>query len=111
VPDVPFEMEARCDGVQGTLTLIGELDLATVPRVQSELDGLLARGARKLKLDLGLLGFVDSSGLRMFIVFNQRARAEGWTLELTRPAPQALRAFRLTGVEQSLPFVEDASHA
>jgi anti-anti-sigma factor len=100
-------MEAAREGEQGRLTLTGELDIATVPRVQEQLDGLLARGARKLKIDLRRLGFVDSSGLRMFIVLNQRARVEGWTLELTRPAPQARRAFQLTGVERSLPFVED----
>jgi anti-anti-sigma factor len=111
VSEALFEMEAACDGEQGRLTLTGELDIATVPRVQHALDGLLARGTRNLKIDLSRLGFVDSSGLRMFIVLNQRARAEGWTLELTRPAPQALRAFQLTGVEQSLPFVEEPSRA
>jgi anti-sigma B factor antagonist len=111
VAEALFEMEAACDGEQGRLRLTGELDIATVPRVQEELDGLIALGVRKLKIDLGRLGFVDSSGLRMFIVLNQRAHAEGWTLELTRPATQALKAFQLTGVEQSLPFVEEASRA
>ena len=43
------------------------------------------QGARTLVVDLSRLGFIDSSGLRLFIVLHQRAGAEGWRLSLIRP--------------------------
>jgi anti-anti-sigma factor len=109
VPQTPFEMESAHDRDTGRLTLCGELDIATVPRVEEAVDALLAQGVKKLTIDLGDVGFVDSSGLRLFIVLDQRASAEGWTLGLTRPGRQALTVFRVSGVEENLPFLEDAS--
>ena len=111
MPQTPFEMESANDGSKGRLTLAGELDIATVPRVQQAVDAMLAEGVSHITIDLAGVGFVDSSGLRLFIVFDQRAAAEGWTLALTRPTPQALAVFRVSGVEDELPFVEDTSPA
>jgi anti-sigma B factor antagonist len=111
VPQAPFEMESANDGETGRLSLTGELDIATVPRVEQAIDALLADGVASLTIDLSGIGFVDSSGLRLFIVLDQRATAEGWTLALTRPSQQALTVFRVSGVEDALPFVEDASAA
>jgi anti-anti-sigma factor len=111
VPQAPFEMESANDGETGLLTLSGELDIATVPRVEEAVERILATGAKRLTLDLRELDFIDSSGLRMCIVLDQRATSEGWTLGLTRPPRQALTAFRVSGVEEALPFIEDASAA
>jgi anti-anti-sigma factor len=111
VPQAPFEMESAHDGKTGRLTLLGELDIATVPLVEEAVDAILQGGTQRLMVDLSGLGFVDSSGLRLFIVLHQRAGAEGWALSLTKPEPQALKVFRLSGVEDDLPFVEDASAA
>jgi anti-sigma B factor antagonist len=109
VPHTPFEIESTNDGSNGRVTLTGELDIATVPRVQQAVDAMLAAGVSQITIDLAGVGFVDSSGLRLFIVLDQRATSEGWTLALTRPTPQALTVFRVSGVEDELPFVEDAS--
>ena len=62
-------------------------------------------------IDLSELDFVDSSGLRLFIVLDQRAEAEGWTLRLIRPAAQVPQVFRVSGVEENLPFVDDSRPA
>jgi len=111
VSQTPFEMETANEGETGRLRLAGELDIATVPRVEQAIDTLLAAGVARLTIDLRDIGFVDSSGLRLFIVLDQRANAEGWKLALTRPSRQALTVFRVSGVEDDLPFTEDASAA
>jgi anti-sigma B factor antagonist len=111
VPQAPFEMESAHDGETGRLTLFGELDIATVPRVEEAAGALLEHDLKRLTIDLSRLGFIDSSGLRLFIVLDQRAGAEGWELALVRPEPQALKVFRISGVEDTLPFVEDVSAA
>lgn len=111
MPQTPFEMETASEGPVGTMRLSGELDIATVPRVEQAIEALLSAGVERVTIDLSGVGFVDSSGLRLFIVLDQRSAAEGWTLALTRPSRQALTVFRVSGVEDELPFIEDASPA
>jgi anti-anti-sigma factor len=106
VPDTPFEIESVHDVDTGRLKLSGELDLASVSRVEQAVEAALAQGARTLVLDLSELSFVDSSGLRLFIVLNERAVAEGWKLSMTRPQEQAMTVFVVSGLEENLPFTE-----
>jgi anti-sigma B factor antagonist len=103
----PFEIRSELEGEQARLTLSGELDIATVPRVEEAVASVLARGARRVLVDLSRLAFVDSSGLRMFITLNERTATEGWTLGLIRPSQPSLSVFEITGAERNLPFVED----
>jgi anti-anti-sigma factor len=105
----PFGIEQVREQDGARLALSGELDIATVPRVEAAVNATLTAGVRTLTIDLSELGFVDSSGLRLFIVLDQRAAAEGWTLRLVRPAEQVMKVFRVSGVEENLPFVEDPS--
>jgi anti-anti-sigma factor len=107
----PFEINVVRDRESATVTLAGELDIATVPRVEEAIEATLTGEVQMLTIDLGGLGFVDSSGLRLFIVLDQRAAEQGWELRLLRPDPQVLTVFRVSGVEENLPFVEDASVA
>src|SRR5258707_13363609 len=74
------EFEIHSELGQGTarLTLSGELDLATVPRLRAEAQALLDQSARHLIIDLSRLTFVDSSGLSLFISLNDRASRENW---------------------------------
>jgi anti-sigma B factor antagonist len=109
VPQTPFEVESTGEGHDARLALSGELDIATVPRLEDAVNATLTKDLQTLTIDLSGLSFVDSSGLRMFIVLDQRASAEGWTLRLIRPDEQTLTVFRVSGVEQNLPFVEPRS--
>ncbi len=107
-----FEIDTAGDGETARLALSGELDLATVPRVEQAVDeAKLAQGARTLIVDLSGLSFVDSSGLRLFVVLHQRSTAEGWRLSLIRPPEQAMTIFRVSGLEENLPFAESARPA
>ena len=105
----PLEIDESRDGERGRLTLTGELDIATVPRLADAVEGMLAAGATSILLDLRPLSFLDSSGLRHFILLRDRAERDGWTLELIRPLPPALTIFQITRAEENLPFVEDSS--
>jgi anti-sigma B factor antagonist len=109
--NTPFEIESVYDSESARLSLSGELDLATLSRVQDAVDALLVRPVKSLTIDLAGLSFVDSSGLRLFIVLDRRAAEEGWTLSLTRPQPQAMTVFRISGAEENLPFLEESSLA
>jgi anti-sigma B factor antagonist len=103
----PFEIHTELRGDSARLTLAGELDMATAPRLDEAVAAVLAQGARRVIVDLGGLAFVDSSGLRLFIVLNERSAAEAWTLGLIRPSASSLSVFQITGADQNLPFIED----
>jgi anti-sigma B factor antagonist len=105
----PLEIDQRIDGDRAYLTLTGELDIATVPRLEEALESVLSPAVSGLTIDLRPLSFLDSSGLRQFIVLSDRATAEGWSLELIRPLQPALSIFQITRAEENLPFVEGPS--
>ena len=109
MPGAPFEINVVRDRESATVTLAGELDIATVPRVEEAIEATLTGEVKQLTVDLSGLGFVDSSGLRLFIVLDQRAAEQGFELRLLRPDAQVLTVFQVSGVEENLPFVEDAS--
>jgi anti-sigma B factor antagonist len=111
VPRVPFQIESKREGAAARLALAGELDLATVGRVEQAVDAALGEGVREIVVDMRGLEFVDSSGLRMFIVLDQRASSEGWKLGLARPPERVMSVFRVSGVESMLPFTDDRTPA
>ncbi len=55
---------------------VGELDLATVAVVEERLSELRGAGFTDLTLDLREVRFLDSTGLRMIVLWDARAR---WT--------------------------------
>ncbi len=105
--DRPLEIDQRVEGDAARLTLRGELDIATVPRLESAVASALGGSPHELTIDLRELSFLDSSGLRQFIVLADRAEAEGWRLALVRPRPPTLSVFQITRAEENLPFVDE----
>ena len=103
----PLELECHADAGGPRIALRGELDIATAPRLQEAIDDALAAAPARLVLDLRELSFLDSSGLRLFIVLAGRAEREGFELALVRPAPPTLSVFRITRAEENLPFVDE----
>jgi anti-anti-sigma factor len=102
-----FTVESERLGGAVLLKMTGELDIATVPQAEHAIEAALAAGVEELTVDLRELAFVDSSGLRLFIVMSERARADGWQLTIVRPPEPARTVFRLTGAEDNLPFVDE----
>jgi anti-sigma B factor antagonist len=102
-----FEV-TRADVAAGltVLTPVEELDLASVPRLEAAVEDALRSGSSRLVLDLGQLTFVDSSGLRFFLLLCRRARSEGWQLTLTRPSDPVRTLLEITDAASNLPLVE-----
>jgi len=101
-----FEIQNEWDGERVRIVTAGELDLATSPQLEQEMRAVLARGAKRVTIDLTKLTFVDSSGLRVLIGLYERSTQDGWELALTYPSEQARAVFRISGAEEHLPFVE-----
>jgi anti-anti-sigma factor len=95
--------ERRLDGTV-VLTLRGELDLVNAETVAARLDALRTAGEPVL-LDLDVLDFMDSSGLRVVLNAAEASDASGWPFFVTHGPYQIQRLFESTCVTARLPIV------
>jgi anti-sigma B factor antagonist len=104
-----IEIREQARGATLVLSIDGELDISTVPMLEAQIDAI-DEIPDTLTLDLTGLTFMDSSGLRLLIELNERARSEAWKLQLvpSRHEPANL-VLRITGADTALPFAERES--
>jgi anti-sigma B factor antagonist len=104
------EIREHADGETHVLWVEGELDLSTIPELTRRIDAELGgRSEEALTIDLSDVTFMDSSGLRLLIELDKRARDEGWKLALRPSRHEGARVvLRMTGADEALPFEEDA---
>jgi anti-anti-sigma factor len=89
------------------LELYGELDLASAEALERELrraEQAVETGS--VIVDLGALAFIDSTGLSILVAAQRRAEGAPWKLGFLRPAGEPTRLFELTGLDQTLPFLD-----
>jgi len=101
---VPLGIQDSARAGCHTLSLVGELDIATAPGLQATIDRLCEEGAREIVLDLHELSFIDSCGLRLIFTSAQLCERHGCDFSLTRVQPYAQRLFELAGVLGRLSF-------
>ena len=71
-----LQIEAHDHDGLAHVVLTGELDLSTIQKVEKELTRVEGEGPEIVALDLSRLTFLDSSGLRVIVSADQRARRE-----------------------------------
>jgi anti-sigma B factor antagonist len=84
----------------------GELDLASGPELESELDQLSGPETNLVVIDLRQLDFMDSTGLSILVRAHQRLAGEGCEVGLVRGSQQVQRLLDLTGVADRLRLVD-----
>lgn len=103
--DAPLSVDTWSDAGAVTIRLSGELDIASVPRVEEALVPI-ERGGR-LVLDLRELSFIDSSGVRLLMTLDVRGRTEGWKLVIARRPGPVQNVLDLCGVAARVATVDD----
>lgn len=91
------------------VVLRGELDLSTVEKVEQELQRVEGDAPAIVALDLSRLTFLDSSGLRLIVGADQRARRERRRFVLVRGTDTVQRVFSITHLDEQLELVDDVS--
>ena len=90
-------------GVERTQVVVaGELDDSTAPILRGHLVQVTANLVGDLVLDIGLLTFVDSTGLALFVAQHKKLQSTGSHLIIVSPGPMARRLFEITGLTQVL---------
>lgn len=107
LPGPDFELHSTAQDGRCVLSVAGELDVATAPRLEAVLGERLAEGP--VVLDLGRVTFMDSSG----VVVLDRVLAElarrGWSLAVRPEVQDAVRrVLELTRLWEALPIERGA---
>ena len=96
-----FELAHELHDKTLVVSVAGELDLETVPRLRALVDGELARsGAANLLLDLSEASFLDSSGLGVILGRYREISGAGGRMGITGARKAVRRVLRLSGVTQ-----------
>jgi anti-sigma B factor antagonist len=93
-----LRIETARVGSRIELSLAGELDLVSAPRLESELMAVESDHAGDLLIDLEGVQFIDSTGLRVLLGATKRADATGHKLLVRHVRGQARRLFEIAGV-------------
>jgi len=80
------------------ISVEGELDLATAPRLKWMLLDALADGHSRLVLDLTLVTFMDSTALSVLVGVNRSLRDAG-ALAIVSSNASVLKIFELSGMD------------
>jgi anti-anti-sigma factor len=88
------------------LVLIGEFDLSSAGQIEEVLKDLEEGRPPLLVLDLRELTFMDSTGLRVMVSADARARDDSRRLVIVQGPEPVHRVFRITGLDDHLDIVE-----
>jgi anti-anti-sigma factor len=97
-------IEQRDDAVH--LKLSGELDISTAQLLEDDLHRVEAERPELIVLDLRDLAFMDSTGLRLLIMADARAKEEGRRLAIGRGNEMIQRVLHLTRLDERLEVVD-----
>jgi anti-sigma B factor antagonist len=100
-----FNVEVR-DADAVVVDVAGELDLASSPMLEQELESSAVTSAPLVIVDLRRLEFMDSTGLSVLVRAHQRAVENGRRFAVVRGPQQVQRLLTLTGVAERLTLAD-----
>jgi anti-sigma B factor antagonist len=102
-----LELTTETDGTTVRLALTGELDIAGAARVEQELERIEREPPTTIVLDLRELAFMDSTGLRVIVAADGRAREQARRLVVVRGSDTVQRIIEMTRLDERLEIVDD----
>jgi anti-sigma B factor antagonist len=101
----PFSVSNERDHGSQRLAPVGELDIATAPVLERELDAAASGDAETILVDLSRLTFMDSSGIHVLLRANTTWGARDDRLRIITGPPLIDRVFDLARVRELLPIL------
>lgn len=80
------------------VSIAGELDLATAPKLRSVLAEVTESGPKAIRIDLGGVTFLDSSAISVLVEAQQRHQADGVGLVLHGLLGHSRRVLEIAGL-------------
>jgi anti-anti-sigma factor len=82
------------------VTVSGEIDIATGPRLREKLLGAMRRHGARLALDLSGVTFMNCAGVSVLLAARRQARLEGGWVGVLRASRRARKVLMLTGLHR-----------
>ena len=103
-----MDLSIRTSEEGGTyrVVAVGEVDVSNAGELRSAVDAAIAAKPSKVDVDLGEVGYIDSTGIGVLVGASHRAGEAGCTFEVTNPQPNVRRVLSLLGVEKELKIRE-----
>jgi anti-anti-sigma factor len=95
-------VKRRRDGEVDVLSIEGEIDIATAPRLISALNKAVVETAVPLVVDLTRVAFMDSTGLALLLNAHRRVIRRGLGFAVVCPPGPLFRVFELTDMIDTL---------
>lgn len=96
-----LNVSSRSHDDHATVTVSGEIDLYTAPRLHSELAAVISRAApdSRVTVDLSGVDFCDSTGMNVLLTSLRQANDRGIGFELATPRPAVKKILQVTGLD------------
>jgi anti-sigma B factor antagonist len=104
---VELKVTTRSQGDHTVVSVAGEIDLYTAPRLQSELTSALGASPTRLIVDMSGVGFCDSTGINVLLAALRQARECGGELILAGPGSATRKVLQVTGLESVFTVLDD----
>src|SRR5436309_9516936 len=108
-----LELETTKRDGQTVLTVRGEIDVYTAPRLRQAIVDLVDSGSVDLVVDMERVDFLDSTGLGVLVEGLKRVRTRGGDLSIVVNQDKILKIFEITGLNKAFSLhgsVDDALH-
>jgi anti-sigma B factor antagonist len=93
------------------LSVGGEVDVATAPRLREQLIDLVNGGHHRIVVDLSDVEFLDSTGLGVLVGALKRVRTQDGDLALVCTESRILKVFEITGLTKVFTMYESVDEA
>ena len=105
-PAADFDVTTAVDDAAATVTVRGEVDVYTAPRLRERLYAVVGDGAQRVVLDLSDMTFIDSTGIGALVGALKRCRSAAGDVVLRGPSAATNRVLELTGLHSVFEVVD-----
>ena len=106
-----LSLTTRTEGDRTVLSVGGEIDVYTAPKLREQLVDLVNSGQYHLVVDMEGVEFLDSTGLGVLVGGLKRVRAHDGSLRLVCTQERILKIFRITGLTKVFPIYDSIADA
>src|SRR5437899_1608744 len=103
-PPVNLDVETTTKDGANVVSLRGEIDVYTAPRLRQTLIDLVEGGATDIVVDMERVDFLDSTGLGVLVGGLKRVKDRDGTMKLVANQDRILKIFDITGLSKVFPI-------
>jgi len=99
-----LDLETSKQGDSSVISLRGEIDVYTAPRLRQALIDLVEGGAKDIVVDMERVDFLDSTGLGVLVGGLKRVKSNEGDLKLVVTQDRIMKIFDITGLAKVFPM-------